>query len=277
MHWRIVAIPALALFSLAVAAQPNARIAGPARIDATTQESFDRTLAQVQESLPPNLHAKFEQAWIVLMSDTVERLEADLPESVALGKMMKALHGKTGTEVITAAEAIVRRILDDEQQRLTKATTADLPKPADVRQVRALTCHALVSTTIAHASPSSSVAYEITPESLIKKDVPARDDRIEATSLPGTDKLALEIEGDVMRLMTTASLEQGNTSAAELAVVLNDPEQIVGFGMLDGIPAGNANSIVVNKQTGFAVWTKTRAAGIFADVPDSQTHYLRCK
>lgn len=276
MNWRFAVIPAFAVLSWALAAQSPPGTADP-RIDATTTESFERTFAQVQEALPSNLHMKLDQAWLILMSDTVERLPAELPEDVALGSMMQALHGYSGSEMISAAEAVVRRMLKEEQQRIAKVTTADLPKPTDVRQTRSWTCDALVTTTIAHAQPSPAMAYEITPESLLKKEVPDRSDRIEAASLPGTDKLALEITGETMRLMTRASLERGNTSATELTVVLNDAEQIVAFAMPESIPTGSANSIVVNKKTGFGVWTRTRAAGIFADVPDSQTHYLRCK
>ncbi len=270
-------IPIFAWLSFAVAAQPSAEATTHARIDATTQKSFDRTFARVEESLPLNLRAKFEQAWIVIMTDTVERLDPDLPESSALVKMRQALHGKTALEVISAAEIIVRRLIDDEHRRLAKTTSVDLPRPTDISKVSSLTCEAIVSTAMDHASPGVSTAYEITPESLFRNNVPIDGERIEAVSRQGTDRLALEIGSVVAKIMTMASVEQGNAIPAEFSVIVNDAEQIVMFGMMDTAPMRSANVIVMNKQTGFAVWTKTRAADLFANVPNSQIHYLQCR
>jgi len=93
----------------------------------------------------------------------------------------------------------------------------------------------------------------------------------------GTDKLAIEIHGSVLRFMTQASVGAGQATAAEFQILHNDNEVLVAVNYQRGALGSNLNSLLVNKKNGLAVWTKSRPSFLVDEEPDTQTHYLRCQ
>lgn len=274
---RIAAAAFIVAMALHSAAQPDpsARALEP-RVDATTHESFEASFDRVEASVPSELREKFKQASTILMSGTVDAL-GEASEERALEAMRHAFHGKSANEIISAAEAIVRRMLESEQQRQQKATAVDMPRPLDLSKSASFACNALLSTFVKRAEPSVAGAFAITSSSLLKPPPSSSPERLEATSATGTDLVEFEIVANTLRMITRAAVEQGQASPAEFKIIVSSPSMLIAIGVQDGLVGGNANLVVLNKASGLAIWTKSRPASLLADSPDSQTHYLRCK
>ena len=101
--------------------------------------------------------------------------------------------------------------------------------------------------------------------------------QLETKTGVGTDKLAIEIHGSVLRFMTQASVEAGMATAAEFQILRNDNEVLVAVNYQRGALGSNLNSLLVNKMNGLAVWTKSRPSFLVDEEPDTQAHYLRCQ
>jgi hypothetical protein len=140
----------------------------------------------------------------------------------------------------------------------TSACTADsVPIPSS-RPIQggALSCEALLFTSI---QPNP------------------RTKNIEIENGVGTDKVAIEILGPVLKFMTQASVGVGQTDAAEFQIMRNDEEVLVAISHSLGALGSTLNSLLINKKNGLAVWTKSRPFFIVDDEPDTQAHYLRCQ
>lgn len=103
---------------------------------------------------------------------------------------------------------------------------------------------------------------------------PEQNGNLVTTTKEGTDQLAITIEGETMQFNTRASLEAGMARGAMFSILRNDEEAMISAYLE---PSGfSMNTFSLNKATGHAVWTKTRAAFLGQGVT-SDTIHLICK
>jgi hypothetical protein len=139
----------------------------------------------------------------------------------------------------------------------TPATVTSVAIPADRRVLaNSLACQAVLS------------AF-IVPEPKSKQ--------LQATASLGSQRLAIEFGGSIMKLITTTSVNSGNATAAEFQVLRDDEENLVAILHDRGTLGSTLNSFVLNKRNGLAVWTKARPFFLFDPQPDMQAFYLQCR
>ena len=124
-------------------------------------------------------------------------------------------------------------------------------------------------------------AYRISETSLLKPEPELTQlyeiKRLEATSDVGTDKLAIEIEGKTLKFMTQTSVESGQATAAAFQIIRNDKDVLAAVDYQSGALGSSFSSFLLNKKTGYAVWTKSRPSFLVDGQADTQAHYLQCR
>lgn len=104
-------------------------------------------------------------------------------------------------------------------------------------------------------------------------------EKVEAELVTGGSKIALEVEGDILNFLTSTSVEVGIIEPMEMTIFQNDQDYLVAvaydpsatvFGTAD------VNIVMLNKNNGFATWSKSRTKSFVSDNPDSQVYYLTC-
>jgi hypothetical protein len=146
------------------------------------------------------------------------------------------------------------------------------------------------SSSVHQGASTQKTEFALPPSQAIDTDKPIRCVAIASASLienldhrgrlkgkitPGTDKLALQIKGDTLLVAVRGAFEQG--------VVEPDKYNITGHtvGFLSAVHEvtviPHANSIVLNKQNGFAVWSLNEPMLVpGSEYPIAQAVYLRC-
>lgn len=102
---------------------------------------------------------------------------------------------------------------------------------------------------------------------------------VEAEISTGGSKIAIEIGEKTVKFLTSTSVEVGMMEPAEFTILSNDDKSLVAVLYDDsaGIAESKViDSFILNKKSGFAVWTKSRDSFFISDNPDSQVYYLRC-
>ena len=238
-------------------------------IDASTDELLASSLEDVRAAVPESAKKNFESSFILVVGDLLARV-SDLPDAVVRETFRAELNGKSAGDIALMAELIAGRLNDEEGQRHDKVT-ASLPD-ARVAKRESLACEALLSTSIARAQPTVADALELSVAGVEK--LPKR---LEAKSTAGTGKIAVQIKEQVLRFITTASLDAGETSAAEFQILKNTPEWLYAVALHEGLNGDTLSSFVLNKELGLAIWTKSRPMFFMVAQPDTQSHYLRCR
>jgi hypothetical protein len=100
--------------------------------------------------------------------------------------------------------------------------------------------------------------------------------KLEGELSDGRDKLAVQVEGQTLKFMTQAAVGTGVAEASQFAITWND-ESVLTAVVSDGPPGHATDSFVLNKKSGFAVWTQSSPTLIISKVPYTQTVYLLCK
>lgn len=93
----------------------------------------------------------------------------------------------------------------------------------------------------------------------------------------GTDKIAIEIEGEKLYFLTRASVEVGIAKGEPWNIVKNSADRVVAiYNGLEGMGT-DINLFILNKKNGIAVWTKTNSDLFGTENPGAQTFYLVCR
>ncbi len=93
----------------------------------------------------------------------------------------------------------------------------------------------------------------------------------------GTDKIAIEIEGDKLYFLTRASVEVGTAKGEPWNIVKNSGDRVVAlYNGLDQMGT-DINLFILNKKNGIAVWTKTNSDLFGTENPGAQSFYLVCR
>ncbi|MCI0622100.1 MAG: hypothetical protein L0387_10600 [Acidobacteria bacterium] len=100
---------------------------------------------------------------------------------------------------------------------------------------------------------------------------------LEATVGTAREKIALNVRGQELKFMTAASIEAGSAEASVFQIIRNDKESLAAMHFGEGWLGYNLNSFVLDKETGFAVWTKSHPRFMGLGKPDVWTYYLACR
>jgi len=93
----------------------------------------------------------------------------------------------------------------------------------------------------------------------------------------GTDKVAIEIEGEKLYFLTRASVEVGTAKGEPWNIVKNSTDRVVAlYNGLEGMGT-DINIFILNKKNGIAVWSKTNSDLFGTENPGAQTFYLICR
>ena len=100
---------------------------------------------------------------------------------------------------------------------------------------------------------------------------------IEAKLAKGTDKVSIQIEGDILYFLSDASFNLGEAKPAKFQVIYNTEEEVLAI--CHQQTAGYTVDIfTLHKKTGLALWTKTRSFDLLSGgTPSGQSFYLICK
>jgi len=91
----------------------------------------------------------------------------------------------------------------------------------------------------------------------------------------GTDKISIEVDGDVLYFLTGAGFNLGGAKGAKFQVLHNSEQQILAITSEGG---KTVDVFTLNKKTGLAVWTKTRFLDFMSGGnPSAQSFYLMCR
>ena len=99
--------------------------------------------------------------------------------------------------------------------------------------------------------------------------------RILAELARGTDKISIQVDGDVLYFLTRAGFNLGEATGAKFQVLQNSEEQIQAISSEGG---NTVDVFTLNKKTGLAIWTKARSIDLFSGGnPSAQSFYLMCR
>jgi hypothetical protein len=98
---------------------------------------------------------------------------------------------------------------------------------------------------------------------------------VKAQARRGGEIFYMRLVGETLNLMTKAEASIGEAAGHPMIVSSSNSEAILAFG-LD--PAGSSMSFLLQRKTGYAVWTQARATTwLGANAPDVQVVYFACK
>jgi hypothetical protein len=272
----VMSAPAL-LFALLMTVNQTSNVQ---HLDASSEATLERTTAAAREELPESQRAKFDQAIKVLMADFIEKQGDGVAQDQIVADWRVALHGKTANEVLAAAEDIVRKMINDHATKRATAVRHPVPNAAAARGT-SFGCESLLHTSIKPERPDEAEYFAVTETSLLKPDSEI-DELIErrqlsAVAATGTDTLAIEIDGKNVKFITRASVEMGQASPSTFTITRNNESVLIAFAVDETLLGVTIDSLLLNRENGLAVWTKSRSASIMGDQPMTQSLYLRCR
>lgn len=93
----------------------------------------------------------------------------------------------------------------------------------------------------------------------------------------GLDNIAIKIEKRRLLFTTAASVKVGFAEAAEFDIVRNTNNYLMAATVDDSALTIPFSTFTLNKDNGFAIYTKARPEGLFGSIPDVQTMFLSCQ
>lgn len=91
-------------------------------------------------------------------------------------------------------------------------------------------------------------------------------------------KMAIEIDGNELKMLTAGAIEIGITEPARLRIIKNNESELVAVDLEEDIAIDSgAGTFILNKKSGTAVWTKTKPAFIGSQLPDAQAYFMECR
>lgn len=105
------------------------------------------------------------------------------------------------------------------------------------------------------------------------------EDKIQSSIRKGSDNLSLKIEGDLLKMLTVASVKAGTIDAAPLKILYNTDDYLHAMD-LEGNPPGNLlTTFTLNKKKGYAIWNRIRAQATMSRTknPETDSYYMVCR
>jgi hypothetical protein len=98
---------------------------------------------------------------------------------------------------------------------------------------------------------------------------------VSASSQRGTEVFYMRLMGDTLNLVTKAEASIGEATGHRMTVVSSTADAVWATALTS---ADGSMSFVLQRRSGYAVWTRTRASTwLGANAPDVQTVYFACK
>jgi len=89
-------------------------------------------------------------------------------------------------------------------------------------------------------------------------------------------KLAIEIGDKTLKLLTDTSVGIGVAEPAEMVIVRQNSDSVEAVYAENGLIDAGIDTFVLNRKSGFAVWTKSKPSFFGNNAPDAQAYYLEC-
>ena len=91
-------------------------------------------------------------------------------------------------------------------------------------------------------------------------------------------KMAIEIDGKELKMLTATAVEIGMTEPAKLVIVRENDSELVAVDLQSDIAIDpGIGTFILNKKSGTAVWTKSKPSFITSSLPDVQAYYMECR
>lgn len=117
------------------------------------------------------------------------------------------------------------------------------------------------------------------PQMKLDKEKDDKLDKLEIALHTKGSNIAIEIGDKTVKFLTSTSVEGGLMEPAVFTILSNDAKSLVATIYEDSAGITNSkiiDSFILSKDSGYAIWTKSRDIGLFSKNPDSQVYYLRC-
>ncbi len=133
-----------------------------------------------------------------------------------------------------------------------KETEIKLTPPVPI-QGNKLSCKSLIGQSIHKTSQEKSVTAE---------------------TIKGTDEIAINFDDKKLKFISTAAVKVGITESAEFDVLINNSEYLLATYF--HVTGTLYNVLILNKTTGFAIWSRARAEFWEAGYPEGDIYYFQC-
>lgn len=91
-------------------------------------------------------------------------------------------------------------------------------------------------------------------------------------------KMAIQIEGKTLKMITATSVEAGMTDPAELVIIKENDKELIAVDLETDIAIDQGvGTFVLNKKSGLAVWTKSKPSFFTSELPEAQAYYMECR
>ncbi|MBU1000477.1 hypothetical protein KKE78_03735 [Patescibacteria group bacterium] len=91
-------------------------------------------------------------------------------------------------------------------------------------------------------------------------------------------KMAIEIDGKELKMITATAVEAGMTEPARLNIVRENDSELVAVDLETDISIDQGiGTFILNKKSGTAVWTKSKPAFFTTTLPETQAYYMECR
>ena len=99
-------------------------------------------------------------------------------------------------------------------------------------------------------------------------------DGIEATVGKGTNKVSLQIKDEkILSFLSGASFEAGDVGGVDFSIIKNDDKELIAAMWNNS----SMNTVVLNKENGLAIWSKSRSDFPTYGAPSGDLSYLICR
>ena len=124
------------------------------------------------------------------------------------------------------------------------------------------------------ASNSTFACDALIDSSVTGSPIESLTNGIEATIGKGTNKVSLQIKDEeTLSFLSGASFNTGDVGGVDFSIVKNDDKELVAA-MWNGV---SMNTVVLNKENGLAIWSKSRSDFPAYDAPSADLSYLICR
>lgn len=146
---------------------------------------------------------------------------------------------------------------------LKPSRTAIQIYPWDLKDGKQFSCSTKMGTTLFPRSNYKKHIMEIIDGDLFTND---------------KTKMAIEIDGKILKMLTATSVEIGIAEPTKLAIVRENENELIAVDPESDVMIGRGvGTFILNKKSGTAVWTKSKPSFIGTSLPNVQAYYMECR
>ncbi|MEN8253440.1 MAG: hypothetical protein ABFQ62_03650 [Patescibacteria group bacterium] len=99
---------------------------------------------------------------------------------------------------------------------------------------------------------------------------------VEGNLSRGGSSIAIKVENEIMSLITSTAVEIGEAEPSKFEIIENSDQRLKAVFADEGLSGSSINTFMLDKNTGYAIWTKASASSLIPDLPNGQVYYLNC-